>query len=279
MRATIVSKAKPPWRDAIVSGFERHGIACRIVKVHKWPALLGLDLPRLREEIVVTWGWKIGRRFRDAGCNVLVIEGAYLGSREDRVSLGWNGLNNRAKFPAIDDGGKRWRQQFEHLLRPWREGGAYALIMGQVTGDAALDGVRIGRWYAAAAAMAKDRLGLPARFRPHPDEVVIRKIRGQAIGRVPGAERLDVDLRDALADAALTLTWNSTSGVGAALAGVPVIACDEGSMAWPVAGHGLNAEVIRPEREPWLHRLAWCQWSAAEISRGKAWACVREVKR
>jgi hypothetical protein len=90
----------------------------------------------------------------------------------------------------------------------------------------------------------------------------------------PGAMDAGGNLAEALAGAAFAVTWNSNSGVDAAMAGVPVVAMDEGSMAWPVAAHDLGAVPRLPERRPWAAQLAWCQWRPEEIADGTAWEAL-----
>jgi hypothetical protein len=48
------------------------------------------------------------------------------------------------------------------------------------------------------------------------------------------------------------------------------VTMDEGAMAWDVTGH--KDEILKPARLPWLHWLAWTQFSHDEISEGKPWA-------
>jgi len=221
-------------------------------------------------EFVVCWGWREGQRLRDLGCNVLVMERGYLSDRFLWTSLGWNGLNGRAKWNEPGDNGERFNVHFGHLLRPWHPNpSGYALICGQVPGDAALAGLDLNPWYEQAARHFESR-GVEARFRPHP----MAANKGQ-----PSEYLRDItcggDLREALSGAAVAVTWNSNTGCDAVMAGVPVIACDQGSMSWPVAGHGLDAAVITPDRSDWCRRMAWRQWTIREIASGKAWEFAR----
>ena len=68
------------------------------------------------------------------------------------TSLGWNGLNGRSTWNAPADNGERFSENHGHLLKPWRKKDGYALIMGQVRGDAALSDVVIDHWYLKIAA-------------------------------------------------------------------------------------------------------------------------------
>lgn len=212
---------------------------------------------------VACWGWRLGVQFRRAGHEVLVMERGYLGDRFSWTSLAWNGLNGRGIFaPTPDDGGARFRQHHA-VLQPWRQGPGYALIVGQVPGDASLQGVNLEPWYANMAGHAR-AAGLEPVFRQHP----VAARRGFRQGP-RGVRKLTGSLEDALAGAAQVITYNSNTGVDALVAGVPVVADNEGSMAWPLAGQQVG-EFHRPEREQWAYDLAWKQWSLDEIASGDA---------
>lgn len=212
---------------------------------------------------IVVWGWRNGQRYRQKGHQVLVLERGYIADRFKWSSLAWNGLNGRAEFPVYpDDGGARFRSMAR--LAPWNPRGEYVLLIGQVRGDAALQGRDLAQWYADAAKQSAAVYGLPVRFRAHPNEV--RKgIRRQ----VPGTEPDRGSLADALAGAAVVVTWNSNTGVDAMLAGKPTVVSDPGAMAWPVAARSIGG-ACNPDREAWAHALAWKQWTLDEIRSGEA---------
>jgi hypothetical protein len=259
-------KQKRAWVKALKCGFERHGL--RAVLKYRvpademlWPGCIG---------VVATWGWRLGIPFREHGFSVLVMENPYVGDKESWISLGWNGLNGRATFPKPLDSGERWERNFRHMLQPWKAGGEYVLLIGQVRGDTSLSGVEIEEWYQDAAERLRWRFRpLPVVFRPHPEDPKTE---------VPGIATLECDLVDALLGAAVVVTFNSRVGVDAALAGVPVIACDAGSMAWPVAAHGLDAPLVQPDRSEWCRQLGWCQWTMEEIRSGLAWNVLRHAQ-
>lgn len=239
--------------EAFRNGLKRHGLSADIEQPK---VVIDCDL-------AVFWGHRhrdIIRRQKDLGRRYLVMERGYIGDRFSWTSLGYDGLNGHADFCNQDVSGDRWDKHFAHLMRPWRKRDGYALVMGQVRGDAALQGVNWVGWASGTIAQLK-ALGHDVRFRPHPKDP----------GQCYGCPTLTGELENALAGASLVVTWNSNSGVDAALAGVPVVAMDRRSMAWDIAAHGLETAGITPDRTRWAHRLAWCQWRLSEIQDGDAW--------
>lgn len=210
------------------------------------------------------WGWRIGNMLRKRGKQVLVMERGYIGDRFAYTSLGWNGLNNYAEFPAYaDDGGERFRAH-GGVIKPWREGGDYVLILGQVRGDQSLQGRDLTAWYAKAADAARNYYGKPVYFRPHP----LAGSRG--FSKVPGVKELPpCGLDEALSGAMLTVAYNSNSCLDSVLAGVPCYAGDRGTMAWDLCSPDIR-RIVRPERESTAHRIAWTQWARYEIESGEA---------
>jgi hypothetical protein len=214
--------------------------------------------------LLVLWGVRrqdeIARQ-KAAGGEVCILERGYLGDRFEWTSVSFGGgLNGRGEFRGPHEDGSRFEQHFSHLMlpwKPWRDG--YALLIGQVPGDASIRGVNIDAWYCQSAEALK-RYGWPdVRFRPHPLAPLLRK--------PVGAQYIDGWLHEAMAGAGVVVTYNSNTGVEAALFGRPVIAMDCGSMAWDVAGHQIT-EIVTPDRSTWVARLAWCQFTRDEMVSG-----------
>jgi len=241
--------------QSFAEGLRRHGVASRIVSP-QGPAT---------SDTVVCWGWRIAAPLVAAGKRVLVMERGYIGDRMKWTSMGWNGLNGRAQFGRGPVG--RF-DQHQRLMQPWNPKGSYALLIGQVDGDAALYGMQFQPWAVRIASQASKAFELPVKFRPHPVAIEY----GQNYP-VHGTDRIYGTLADALGGAAVVITFNSNAGVDAVLAGKPTITFDPGSMAWPVTSHDWTIPP-EPDRKPWAEWVSGCQWSADEIRNGTAWEYV-----
>jgi hypothetical protein len=221
-------------------------------------------------DAICCWGWRNGRMWWSRGFDVLVMERGYLENRFIWTSLGWNGLNGRAVWPQVSDGGARWREHFARKMQPWRapKSDGYALILGQVPTDTACQHVDYHNWVNMISMQLM--LRVETRFRPHPKALGLRA----PVKSTPRDNTLEQDL----AGASFCVTLNSNSGVDAVMAGVPTITLDEGSMAWEVTAHGLTEPLITPDREMWGTKIAHRQWLPSEMRDGSAWLAARNAK-
>jgi hypothetical protein len=246
--------------NAFADGLKRHGVDVEVVgyKAH-WPAA----------DFCVGWGWRKMRACQLLDNRVLLMELGYIGDRLAQCSLAWDGLNGRGKHPECQDKGERFAALSE--LKPWRERrNGKALLVGQVEGDMSLADVNIRAWYKSTVEALKAS-GYVVTFRPHPLAVE----RGQGNVKCGADFHSRAPLADDLAAHDLVVTYNSNTGVDAALAGVPLVVADaQGAMAAPVASCG-DIETVTPDRQAWANRLAWCQWSPDEIASGFAWEVIR----
>lgn len=226
------------------------------------------SIPANDIDFAVVWSWRVALRVKQYFSGpILVMERGYF-DRFNWTSLGWDGLNGRARFTKISDR-SRFEKNFSHLLHEWKRSSGYALIMGQVSGDGALIGVDIHQWYRDVG-IALWKNGWDIRFRQHPVEVE-RSVKSPV---VPFSKPVDGSLEDAIDGASLVVTYNSNSGTDAILRGCPVHAKDMGSMVFDLASHDLS--VIRLDREQRLHEMAWFQHNMDEIKSGAAWEIAKE---
>ena len=237
---------------AMIDGFKSIGI----------DAVKSFSETHVKTKLVACWGWRVGKYLHNKGHDVLVMERGYIGDRFNFASLGWNGLNGRAIFPEHpDENSDRFNSMAE--MKPWKDGGDYILIMGQVPKDQSLAGRDLLPWYSEMAKLASDHYKLPVKFRQHPD------LAKRGLKQRPSDVLIsDEDYQTALDGAALVITYNSNSAVDAVLNGVPALSFDRGSMAWDVTGHDIG-DLIKPIRERWAHNLSYNQWSLSEIRSGK----------
>lgn len=246
--------------EAIARGIRECGDAVEIFQ----------HVPPADADCAVCWGeWKrvriVNNGFKKP---ILVAERGYLGDRFAWTSLGWDGLNGRARFNGVHDP-DRFNKHFAADLKPWRDNSkGYALIMGQVIGDMSLVDVSIRDWYRdTATALLKD--GWDLRFRPHPES----DRKGHERPRVPFSQIAEGSLDEALSGAGLVVAYNSNSLTDAVMAGVPIYAGDKGSMVYSLASRDFNP--IYPDREKRLNEIANVQWTIGELADGSAWEAVK----
>lgn len=256
MSITVIANPKAghqiTHQEALIDGLAAHGI-------HAQARASGAAV---KTRCVACWGWRLGIQLRAAGHDVLVMERGYLGDRFKWTSLAWNGLNGHAEFPKLEPTPDRFINNFD--LKPWRPDGDYILLMGQVPGDASLQGRDLQRWYEDTAKVAETVYKKPVIFRPHPE--ALKKGHKQ---KIDGLKNCTLPLEDSLEFAHLVVTFNSNSAVNSIVEGVPAIAFDKGTMAWDVVGRRIG-ERLTPCRKKWAESLAWKQWTIQEITSGYA---------
>ncbi len=223
------------------------------------------------DDVAVIWGWKQSRLHNQMLADkkfVIILELGFIQPRNQWVSIAVNGFNGRGHFAPASDNGARWEKHFSHHLKPWREGDdGYALVIGQVPGDAALHGQNVAAW-AKSTTAELIRLGHRVVYRPHPKGPTPCP---------PGAELSSRSLEEDFAGAARVVVYNSTTAVESVLAGIPTVVMDIGSVAYPMASHALDAPLVRPDRTRWCHDMAWRQWTLEELANGTAWNHVKQL--
>lgn len=192
----------------------------------------------------------------------IVLENGYVKHRNTWRSFGLNGLNGRANFGNENSPANRWETYFSDCMKPWKSGGEYVLLLGQVLNDASLWGYGVPK-YEKLAKQIREHTDRPILFRPHPKATTLTF----------GLERsTHATLDEALAGAHCTVSVTSNSSVDSVLAGTPTIVLDKGSMAWDVAGHDFSEieNPPRPYRMQWAYNIAYTQWTAEELAQGHA---------
>lgn len=250
--AYLLIRDAPPYRaDAFAQGLQAAGY--RVAKGAVDQARAG--------DVLVTWnlygdGANWARRLKPRGVPVLVAENGYLGADgEGRqlYALARDGHNGAGWWPYKNE--KAPAQRWEALglaLQPWQTRKAPVLVCPQ-RGIGAPPARMPDDW-ARQALHALERARAPARLRPH-----------------PGRDAPVVPLADDLRQAAAVAVWSSKAGIEAILAGVPVFHGMPGWIGAAAATEGLPLPGAKPftgDRLPMLRRLAWAQWTLAELASG-----------
>ncbi len=250
------------WGKAFAEGLVRHGIEAKQV--------VGFD--PVDCDLAVFWGHNASKREiiaeqKEKGRHYLVMERGYFTDRFKWTSLGYNGLNGQADFCNVNSPPDRW-ESHKYLMKPWNPGKDYVLLIGQIPADSSCSHVNIQQWYVESIMKTRAIQDLPIVYRHHPD------YRNPSIPC--GIDVIGGSLEDCLKGAAYVITFSSTVGVDALLAGIPVVAVDPISMAWPLAGHSVKEVPPMSDRQQWAYDLAYTQWTEQEIRSGAAWAHLRQ---
>ena len=252
------------YGDLFIAGLAGHGIKANIQR-----AFVPTEC-----NIAVIWSRQkraqavIDRQLR-TGNQVIVLERGYFGDRlNEQTSVCLIGADGNDFFNNENSPSDRF-DKHKDLMQPWKPGKEYVLVMGQHPNDRSVESIDERGWVYDQLVALKEA-GHKVMYRPHPSD------RGSQ--RVPAKVLVDHGaLAESLKDAKCVVTFNSNSGVDALLAGIPVIAMDEKSRAYPIAGHDLDyipkkAAIKETDRAQWISDLAYCQWTKKEISDGKAFA-------
>lgn len=256
-------------------------LPCRFpLKDQEWPKRMLAGIEASGDKAVIAQHYRKGfdcymfwglrrrhaRQIIAAGEPFVCVERGYLGNRiKEWLMVGIGGLNGFANFNNDNVPGDRWELWKDQLL-PWKGGGDYALIMGQVPGDMSLRGMDPYKWAEATAIEAR-KYYKKVYFRPHPDVGKARK--------VTNALMLLGDYNEAIDKSAVVITYSSNAAVDSVMRGTPAISTIRGSMAWDVTSHRIDQPLYRGDREAWGHRLAYAQWHIDEIKSGEAWRHIR----
>lgn len=202
-------------------------------------------------------------RLEAAGGVVLIAENGYLlpggGSPHGQHERTWFALARSYHNDSTviwDSDASRWNALGVEL-KPWRTAGEHILVCPNRSFGTPGRFMPVG-WADDVAARLKKFTKREIRIRPHP-------------GNNAPAKPLAEDLAGAWA----TVIWASSAGVQSLIAGVPVICEAPFWIARDAAYDGLEFVLTeKPEydvdRARALHRLAWAQWSLAEIQSGEA---------
>jgi hypothetical protein len=201
------------------------------------------DAPVRSSDQPILLGTTLWKSIERDGGEFLLVDRCHYGDTNDWVAIAKNGRGGRAQWPTETDP-VRWNRYGQQML-PWRVGGSRVVLCGQV-GSYSPDWTDEASWAASVKGATH--------FRPHPQ----------------GGNPTRLPLVQDWHDVGCAIVLNSSVAVQTVLCGIPTVTMDRGSMAWSVTGHQVG-DIVTPDREPWAHWLAWCQWSHDEINEGIPW--------
>jgi hypothetical protein len=175
----------------------------------------------------------------------------------DQVGYNQLGLNKLAWVPPEDCPPERFASLGVKLEPAVQDRPKVALVLGQVPGDSQhhLNAVSLSAWLSERAAGWLAR-GWKVFYRAHPKAptlaMPVRSLVINPVSEIPSAS---------FARAAVVVTYNSTAGLEALLAGMPVD-CHP-------SAHYAGLRPGTPELLAHCRRLAWTQWTCDELRSGE----------
>jgi len=287
IQSTMLLWGKPagsagPLLRAFATGAERHGYGVQ------WRnPKYATDTDGTSPDVAVVLGWKgnsrlIAEAYMVEGIPVVCLELGYL-RRASATRLDCYrqedcyyqvGVGGPCRLPSGPCPGDRFTSLGITPQHHRARRGNAILILGQVPSDGqhGLSGADLLSWYLGAVGTMREQSERPILFRPHPQAPILG---GWRVTRSIQVTPADEPLSEAFARANVAVTVNSTSGTEAMIAAVPVI-CDPCAMYAPWCETDLT-RVESPRREnrmDYFRRLAYAQWTLAEMRSGAAWEYV-----
>lgn len=263
MRAYSLIRPGPIYRrEAFDAGLKAAGLDLR----------KGSPMHGDKCDVLVIWNrygdnHNLACRVEAGGGRVIVAENGYVGrdaNGHQLYAIAEGGHNGSGKWP--DRAGGSWLAETETYGARWRalgielgriqSGGKHILVCPNRSFGRP-DFIMPTDWAERTAEHLKKFTDRPIRIRPHPGNWQSN----------PPKVPLSADLEGAHA----MVIWASSAGVHALVAGVQVI-CTAPFWILKGAAPGRIEEVDQisiGEREPAFERLAWAQWTLAEISSGE----------
>ena len=208
----------------------------------------------------------IRKRLSELGIPLIVLDCGYFRRANDPYDAkGYNqvGVGSLCWTPQQAPDSSRWDALGLTMAEGRERKQTYILVLGQVPHDTQhnLSRADMLAWLSAKAAERSRETGLPVKFRAHPK---FPKMVMEGVEQCDPSRPLSADMDDC----AEIVTYNSTSGVEAMLAAVPV-------HCHPSAHYAPHVNGTLAQRLAYAHRLAWAQWTAKEIEAGLAWDFIR----
>jgi hypothetical protein len=221
-------------------------------------------------------------------CIETPLLGRQVNKDNDYFRVGINGFLNRdAIFGDNVDRPADRLNKIGIKYSGWKTNNGNKIVVAlQLAGDASLRHNDINEWCWDTVNTLRQYTQRPIEVRTHPamsekgwgnHEELFRRFLFEAIPNVSFVNGRDIPWTTQIKDAYCVVAYSSGLSIDAIIAGIPVIACDEGNFAWNVAERKLeNIENLKLQPnenvQQWLQNLAYCQWSIAEMKSGECWS-------
>lgn len=241
---------------------------------------------------------ELGRRARSLVIIETPLLGRVIADRYHQYRVGVNGfLHGQGRFfdsnRLMPNRFKELKERYDLPIFPgWKKRGKGAILVTvQLPGDASLRGTRMSEWVIDAVDEIRAVTDRAIVLRTHPamsdkgGQEFFGEISSMLFKNYPNIVWSDGRARTLQQDldrSDVCVSFSSGSCIDAVLAGVPVIATDQGNFAWPISSHSIN-EVLDPrlaargEVETWLEELANSQWSTHEMRSGIVWQRIGPI--
>ena len=191
------------------------------------------------------------KQYEAIGAKVIVAENGWIGKTQNggklySLALGWHNGLGQWKVGVPD----RW-PLLNTRLDPWRSAGDHILVLP--SRGIGAPGIGMPReWPLQIVKRLRKQTKRPIKIRPHPGDK-------------------NADMTDDLRNCHAVVTWGSGAAVKAIAAGVPAF-YELKNWIGAAAARPLGDDLEQPflgDRLPMFQRLAWCSWTADEISTGE----------
>lgn len=189
-----------------------------------------------------------------AGRDVYHIDHGYLGRGESFDGYYRVTKNNLQDIALEDRPDDRFRV-FGRIIQPWQSG-SHVVVCPIASAVAGFYGINAYEW----------TTGVVSELKKHTDRQVVVKPKDS-----------EAPLSRVLQNAHCLVTFNSTAAIEALIRGIPVITL--GPSATRIMGRTAVADVerpLKPEREPFLHALAYRQFTLDEMKSGLCWRLLND---
>lgn len=256
---------------AVAEGCEAHRCRAEVVPLSATPDIDGIDVACM----VGVKSRRLFYRCLEAGVVPLMFDKGYVRTRRagDRTWEYWRvsvGSHHPTEFLGGNYPPDRWDRLGIDVQR-WRGFGLQILIAGSSAKyHEFYDLPEPTTWAKRVVEEIREYSDRPIIYRPKPSWDGAVPIRGTYFS---GAKD---PLSGALTNAWAVVTHGSNLCFEAALAGVPSIVLGNG-VAKPISSTSLKdiEEPLMGDRGPWLHALAYWQWTEREMRKGRMWGFLK----